>query len=89
MTIQEIIEQAKTKYPVSVYYNGRLAEDDINELEKECEVHCSSVYMDGTGAYSIRYRKEQKQMTDVKYEYGCEITSTTECPLRKEVRAEK
>lgn len=27
-------------------------------------------------------------MDDVKYEYGCEITSTKECPLRKEIRAE-
>ena len=27
-------------------------------------------------------------MNDVKYEYGCEITSTSECPLREEIRAE-
>lgn len=27
-------------------------------------------------------------MSDVKYEYGCEITSTSECPLRKEIRAD-
>lgn len=27
-------------------------------------------------------------MIDVKYEYGCEITSTSECPLRKEIRAD-
>lgn len=26
-------------------------------------------------------------MSDVKYEYGCEITSTSECPLREEIRA--
>lgn len=58
MTISEMINLAKIKYPVSVHYKGRLTEDDINELEKVCDVRCSSVYMDGSGAYSIRYRKE-------------------------------
>lgn len=27
-------------------------------------------------------------MNDVKYEYGCEITSASKCPLRKEIEAE-
>lgn len=27
-------------------------------------------------------------MSDVIYEYGCEITSTSKCPLREEIRAE-
>lgn len=60
--IQELIEQAKTKYPVSVHYKGRLIEEDINELEKVCDVRCSSVYMDGTGTYSIRYRKDNQNV---------------------------
>lgn len=33
-------------------------------------------------------RTQAAEMSDVKYEYGCEITSTSECPLREEIRAE-
>lgn len=54
--VQKLIEQSKNKYPVSIPYNGKLTENDINELEKECDVRCASVYMDGTGYYFIRYR---------------------------------
>lgn len=53
----QIIELAKNKYPVSIPYKGRLTEEEITELEKECDVHCASVYMDGTGYYFIRYRE--------------------------------
>lgn len=28
-------------------------------------------------------------MSDVKYEYGCEVTSTKECPLNEEIRADE
>lgn len=59
MDILRLIEEAKVKYPVSIYYKGRLSEEDVSKLEKVCDVHCSSVYMDGTGMYSIRYRKDK------------------------------
>lgn len=54
---EEIIKLAKNKYPVSIPYKGRLTEEEITELEKECDVRCASVYMDGTGYYFIRYRE--------------------------------
>lgn len=28
-------------------------------------------------------------MSDIKYEYGCEVTSTKECPLNEEIRADE
>ena len=55
-TTEHIIEEAKKKYPLSVQYRGKLFAFDIEELEKECEIHCSSVYMDGSGMYHIRYK---------------------------------
>lgn len=54
--IIDIINQAKIKYPLSIWYKGRLTEEDMESLEKSCDVRCSSVYMDGTGTYSIRYK---------------------------------
>lgn len=57
--VQKLIEQAKNKYPISIPYKGKLTEDDINELEKVCNVRCSSVYMDGSGYYFIQYIEPQ------------------------------
>ena len=36
--VQELIEKAKNKYPVSVYYTGQLSEE-ITVLEKVCDVN--------------------------------------------------
>ena len=58
MTISEIMNLAKNKYPVSIHYKGRFTEEEISELEKVCDIRCSSVYMEGTATYSIRYRKD-------------------------------
>lgn len=55
--IQELIENAKTKYPLSIQYTGRLSEKDIAVLEKSCDVKCPSVNMDGDVTYNIRYKK--------------------------------
>lgn len=57
--ISGTIEQAKLKYPLSVQYKGRITESEMLELEKLCDVSCSSVYMDGSGYYTIRYRFER------------------------------
>ena len=57
--IKELYKQAKEKYPVSIQYKGRLTIEELEELEKYCDVHAFSVYMNGTVVYSIRYRKEQ------------------------------
>ena len=56
MTATELIEKAKNKYPLSVSYKGRLTSEEVAEIEKNCTVHCPSVYMDGTAVYSIRYK---------------------------------
>ena len=55
--ITELIQQAKEKYPLSIYIKGKLSEKEIAELEKVCDIHCPSVYMDGSAAYCIRYRE--------------------------------
>lgn len=57
--IQELIEQAKIKYPVSIPYKGRFTENEIAELEKVCDIRCPTIYMDGTGYYFIRYKKDK------------------------------
>lgn len=57
VNVKDLIRKAKEKYPISVYYEGKLSEDNLTILEKECNVHCIGLYMDGAGTYSIRYRK--------------------------------
>ena len=59
MTAEELIEQAKNRFPFAISYKGRLTSTQIKELEKYCIIHCPSVYMDGTAVYSIRYRKNE------------------------------
>ena len=61
MTAEELIEQAKNKYPLSVSYQGRLTSEEVAEIEKNCTIHCPSVYMDGTAVYSIRYKRSDAQ----------------------------
>lgn len=53
--IEELIQKAKNKYPLSISYKGRLTSKEVAEIEKNCTIHCPSVYMDGTAVYSIRY----------------------------------
>lgn len=59
MNVAEIIERAKKIHPIGVYYKGRITEEEMTELEKECDVQCSSVYMNGEGEYRIRYRQDK------------------------------
>lgn len=66
---QELIEKAKIKYPVSIPYKGKLTEEDITELERVCDVRCPSIYMDGSGYYYIRYRKDELNETSRYYGY--------------------
>ena len=54
--ITELIQQAKEKYPLSIYIKGKLSEEELAEVEKVCDIYCHSVYMDGSAAYCIRYR---------------------------------
>lgn len=56
MTAEELIEQAKNRFPLSISYKGRLTSGEMKKLEKYCIIHCPSVYMDGTAVYSIRYK---------------------------------
>lgn len=57
ISTRELVEEAKQNYPVSVHYKGRLTEEELSEIEKECDVKSASVYMDGSAMYSIRYRR--------------------------------
>ncbi len=55
--VQQLIKNAKARYPLSIQYMGRLSEKDIAALEKSCDVKCPSVSMNGNITYSIRYKK--------------------------------
>ena len=57
---ENLAQLAKDKYPVSIPYKGKLTEEELHELEKTCDVHCPSVYMDGSAIYSIRYKQSKK-----------------------------
>jgi hypothetical protein len=56
MTAEELIESAKNRFPFAISYKGRLTSEEVAEIEKNCTIHCPSVYMDGTAVYSIRYK---------------------------------
>ena len=56
MTAEELIKKAKNRFPFSISYKGRLTSGEMKKLEKQCIIHCPSVYMDGTAVYSIRYK---------------------------------
>lgn len=58
LEIERIIKKAKEKYPISFQYTGRLYEKELADIEKECDVKCSSIYMDGKATYHIRYKGE-------------------------------
>jgi len=59
MTVEELIEQAKNRFPLTISYKGRLTSKEVIKIEKFCEMHCPSIYMNGTAVYSIRYKKEK------------------------------
>ena len=64
---QNIIEHARRLYPSSLHYRGQFTDKQYYEIEKQCEIHCSSEYMDGSRMYCIRYKsdvepKELKKM---------------------------
>ena len=59
MNVDKIIECAKDKYPISIGYEGRITEEEMAQLEKECDVQCSSIYMNGTGYYYIRCNRNK------------------------------
>lgn len=63
--VQELIEKAKNKYPVSIYYTGQLSEEEFATLEKVCDVKCPSVYMNGSATYSIRYKGRTSDIGEV------------------------
>ncbi len=52
----ELIELAKDKFPIFIHYKGRLSEEEIAEIEKTCDIHCPTVYMDGSAIWSIKYK---------------------------------
>lgn len=61
MLADQIIAEAKAKYPCSVCVKGRLADEEREKIEAECRVTVPSVYMDGSCTYYIRwdgYRNE-------------------------------
>ena len=65
--MQELIESAKIRFPLSVSFSGKLTSTEIALIEKSCTVHCPSVYMDGSATYSIRFRIEcLKQKAELK-----------------------
>ncbi len=57
---RNIIEHTKRLYPISLRYKGKLTDNQYYEIEKQCEIHCSSVYMDGSAVYCIRYKEESE-----------------------------
>ena len=61
MTAEELIAKAKNRFPFAISYNGRLTSEEVAEIEKNCNIHCPSVYMDGSAVYSIRYKRSDAQ----------------------------
>lgn len=55
MLADQIIAEAKAKYPCSVCVKGRLADEEREKIEAECRVTVPSVYMDGSCTYYIRW----------------------------------
>lgn len=59
---QNIIEHAKRLYPISLHLRGQFTDKQYYEIEKYCEIHCVSVYMDGSGMYCIRYKPKSEEV---------------------------
>lgn len=58
---RNIIEHAKRLYPISLHYKGQFTDKQYYEIEKQCEIHCSCVYMNGSRMYCIRYKPESEE----------------------------
>lgn len=59
---QNIIEHAKRLHPRTLHYRGQFTDKQYYEIEKQCEIHSSCVYMDGSRMYCIRYRAESEEV---------------------------
>lgn len=55
-SVTDIIQMAQSQYPVNLILRGWISEEEMEELDKVCDVSCPSIYMDGTATYYIRYR---------------------------------
>lgn len=60
---KELAFVAKSKYPLSISYKGNLTEEEMHDLEKTCKIQCSSIFMDGSAVYTIRYIPKVNQKT--------------------------
>lgn len=56
--MNNFVQMAKEKYPLSISYKGKLTEKELLELEKFCDIHCSSIFMDGSAIYTIKYKNK-------------------------------
>ena len=65
MTVQELIDSAKNRFPLSVSFLGKLTNAEIALIEKYCTLHCPSVYMDGSATYSITFKAALLKYKDV------------------------
>ena len=65
MIVQELIESAKNRFPLSVSFSGKLTNKEIALIEQYCTVHCPSVYIDGSATYSIRFKAASLKSKDV------------------------
>lgn len=54
--IQELINTAKSRYPSSVTFIGKLTDSDVEKLEKECTVKTECAYISGICSYVITYK---------------------------------
>lgn len=57
---ENLLHMAREKYPISIQYKGRLSEQELEYLDKFCDVRCFSVFMDGSAVYNIRYRTNEE-----------------------------
>lgn len=55
MLTEEIIAEAKSRFPVSVCVKGLLTEEEREKIEAECRITVPSVYMNGSCTYYIRW----------------------------------
>ena len=55
MLANQIVAEAKSRFPVSVCVKGLLTEEEREQIEAECRITVPSVYMDGSCTYYIRW----------------------------------
>ena len=49
-----LINEAESKYPLNLWFKGKMTEEDLSEILKKC--YANRLYMDGSVIYSIRYK---------------------------------